>query len=67
MTVGDLIEKLKKYDQNLPICIIDEEIDAYFGEWTNIYYEIVSVKMIEDSYCNADGNYMLDNFVGVGI
>lgn len=57
MKVFEVIEKLKSFDQNLEVCINDNDFD--FSE--NFILE--SVEVLEDHFINDFGNEVYGKFV----
>jgi hypothetical protein len=65
MKVKELIEQLKKYDEDLPVCISELEIGDSMDGWMEIHDEISLIQKKEEHYNNDIGNEVFGKFVSL--
>ncbi len=65
MLVRELIEELKKYDENIPVCVSDLEMNDHLDGWVETHNVVFSIIKKEEHYNNKNGNEVFGNFISL--
>ncbi len=63
MKVKELIEQLKKYNEDLPVCISELGLNDHSDGWIETHDQISLVQKKEEHYNNDCGNEVFGEFI----